>query len=348
MYKNSLMLMLVFSLVFSGICFAMDAAPPMETEEEEFKGKQEEMIAPSQLITNLVKITKANENVFPKVSKSGSIVYQSRAKDAKNFNIYVYSTKGLSIVTNDTHNNQNPGFAGERKIVFDSDRLGLTKLWRIDVSGKGGIVQITSGSSYDLMPDVTADGKKVAYCSFWKEYKPADLTAVEIGARWKTFTEMPSIWTVDSDGKNLTQFGEGIKPSWSPDGKKMTFYRKTGEYYHVWLMDEDGGNLTQFTSGNYNAIEPDWSPDGNKIAYSADSAGNYDIWSQNVDGTELTQLTIHDGYDGAPAWAPGGQYMYFHSFRGGNWNIWRMMLLKEQSTVPKPVVKQLQLSVPEE
>jgi len=325
MKNKKLILLLCLSVFLAKTCFGMAESPP-ETEEEKFKGTEKELIKPSSALSNLVKITKENENVYPKCSVDGRLVYQAKVGEDKNFNIFSYAGKGFSLVTNDTHNNQYPAFLNEEKIVFDSDRLGTTKLWKISVSGKGGIGQITTGNSIDLMPDVTLDGTKIAYCSFRKTVKK-ELTATEIGARWKVFVEeIPSIWTIDADGKNLTQFGEGIKPAWSPDGTQVAYYRKTGDNYHIWIMDEDGGNLTQFTSGKFNAIEPAWSPDGNKIAFAADSAGNYDIWSQNVDGTELTQLTIHDGYDGAPVWFADGESIYFHSYRGGNWNIWMMKL----------------------
>jgi len=329
MFKKGLISLLFVSLLLSGVCLAMAEGPPSELEE--FKGTELEMIKPSQAVANIAKITKENENVFPKVSKLGDIAFQSKIKDAENFNIFVYTDKGMRMVTNDTHNNQYPVFAGEKKIVFESDRLDLTKLWKIDVSGKGGIVQLTSGNTFDLMPDVSPDGKKIVYCSFWKKPR-VELSATEIGARWKTIIETPFVWMVDVDGRNLTQFGEGIKPAWSSDGKKVAFYKKSGEFFNIWIMDADGGNMTEFTSGKYNTIEPAWSPDGKRIAYSSNSAGNYDIWVQNVDGTELTQLTIHNGYDGAPAWSPDGEYIYFHSFRGGSWNIWRMKLLKEETS----------------
>lgn len=332
--KCSLTAVILLSLAAAS--FAMGSAP---SDEDIFKGTGTVM-KPTQTITSLVKITKDNQNVYPKVSTRGEVVFQSispnkdKTTDEQgnpinpgSFNLYITNGYSFRTVTSDKSNNENASFVNDSRIIFNSDRLGGEKIWIGEASGKGGIIQLTSGGLSDLMPDVSPDGRKVVYSSFSKPYTlPLSLT--DYGARWKIFAawgETPSIWMVDIDGRNLTQFYEGIKPVWSPDGKRIAFYKPTGKNYQIWLMDADGANQTQLTNGEYNCIEPAWTPDG-RLVFGSNQAGNYDIWSIKPDGTELTQLTIQDCYDGAPSCSPDGKYIYFHSFLGGSWNIWRMEL----------------------
>ncbi len=338
----------------------MGGAPT--SDEIIFKGT-DQVMKPSQTITNLVKITKANQNVYPRCGKDGNIVFQSYVEEKKtdadgnpisvgSFNIMISNGNIFRMVTNDKNDNENPCFVNQNKIIFNSSRLGSEKIWIADASGKGGLIQLTSGNSSDLMPDVSSDGAKVAYCSFTKYYTDK-LLVTEYGARWKIWkllSEMPSIWMVDIDGRNLTQFYEGTKPVWSPDGKKIAFYKLTGNNYQIWIMDVDGSNQTQITNGEYNCIEPSWTPDGNRVVFASNSAGNYDIWSQKTDGTELTQLTVQDCYDGAPACSPDGKHIYFHSFLGGSWNIWRMELANpflQDVVKPAPEIEKTKITIPE-
>jgi hypothetical protein len=336
MSKIKSLLALLSLIVCASAALAMGSAPPSDVDI--FKGTGTVM-KPTNTITSLVKITKINQNVYPKVSQLGEVAFQSIAPDQSSkdeqgnpvntgsFNLYISNGYSFRTVTNDKNNNENPSFINASKIIFNSDRLGGEKIWICDASGKGGIIQLTSGGLSDLMPDVSPDGRKVVYSSFSKPYT-APLSLTDYGARWKVFAawgETPSIWMVDIDGRNLTQFYEGIRPTWSPDGKKIAFYKPTGKNYQIWLMDADGANQTQITNGDYNSIEPSWTPDG-RLVFCSNQAGNYDIWSIKPDGTELTQLTVQDCYDGAPACSPDGKYIYFHSFLGGSWNIWRMEL----------------------
>jgi len=346
--KKKMVAAVVLPLVLgASAALAMGSAP---SDEDIFKGTGQVM-KPTNTITSLVKVTKVNQNVYPKISQSGDVVFQSIAPNTDqktddqgnqinpgSFNLYISNGYSFRTVTNDKNNNENPSFINASKIIFNSDRLGGEKIWICDASGKGGIIQLTSGAQSDLMPDVSPDGKKVVYCSFSKPYTQP-LSVVDYGARWKVFAawgETPSIWMVDIDGRNLTQFYEGIRPTWSPDGKKIAFYKPTGKNYQIWLMDADGANQTQITNGDYNSIEPAWTPDG-RLVFASNQAGNYDIWSIKTDGTELTQLTVQDSYDGAPACSPDGKYIYFHSFLGGSWNIWRMELAQPFIAAPAAV-----------
>jgi Tol biopolymer transport system component len=342
MKEAKLVLFLVLVLSASA-SFGMGSSPP--SDELVFKGS-DQTIKPSPTITQIVKVTSANQNVNPRCSKSGQIIFQSYVEQKRvdsqnntttvgNFNIFTSNGNVFKTVTNDYNNNEYPSFINDNKIIFNSSRLGTEKIWIADASGKGGTIQLTSGISNDWMPDVSPDGKKVIFCSFSKYYTET-LGITDYGARWKIWnliSELPTIWMVDIDGRNLTQFYEGIKPTWSPDAKKIAYYKLTGDHYQIWVMDADGGNQTQITNGAYNCIEPSWTPDGGRVVFASNSAGNYDIWSQKIDGTELTQLTIQDSYDGSPCCSLDGKYIYFHSFMGGSWNIWKMELAKPFSPI---------------
>lgn len=348
-----------FAVVFSALALVAAmafGAAEKPSDEMIFKGTGQ-IMKPTQTITNLVKITKSNQNVYPRCGRDGNIVFQSYAEektvDAQNnpittgsFNILLSNGNFFRLVTNDNNNNENPCFVNNTKIIFNSSRLGYEKIWAVDASGKGGIMQVTSGNTADLMPDVSPDGIKVAYNSFNKNYTAA-LALTEYGARWKIWkllSEMPSIWMVDIDGRNLTQFFEGIRPMWSPDGKKIAYYKLTGNFYQIWIMDADGSNQTQITNGEYDSLEPSWTPDGQRLVFTCNSAGNYDIWSIKADGTELTQLTVQDCYDGAPVCSYDGKYIYFHSFLGGSWNIWRMELAQPFLPEVKPVSQNVEIT----
>ena len=56
------------------------------------------------------------------------------------------------------------------------------------------------------------------------------------------------LWTLPSKGgkaRPLTsgQQPEAREPSWSPDGKRITFQGFYQGYFHIWTIDIDGKNL---------------------------------------------------------------------------------------------------------
>src|SRR5205823_4735017 len=57
-------------------------------------------------------------------------------------------------------------------------------------------------------------------------------------------------------------------PAWSPDGKKIAFYSDRSGNYEIWTINVDGKGLTQITNTpGANRSGPLWSPDGSRLAY---------------------------------------------------------------------------------
>ena len=141
-----------------------------------------------------------------------------------------------------------------------------------------------------------------------------------------------------SGRKKLTSDGAENKfPSWSPDGKSITFTSTRDGRNQVMLMNVDGSNQRSIVDGCSSTFSPDgdwlWfstrcadsdikrikvdktnvatigsvfgynpvvSPDGQRVAFESDS----DIWMMGIDGSNPIQLTSGSAVDGAPSWQP--------------------------------------------
>ena len=62
-------------------------------------------------------------------------------------------------------------------------------------------------------------------------------------------------------------------PSWSPDGKRITFASFENEMPRnrdIYVMDADGDNQRNLTNHRDRDWNPVWSPDGKRIAFVSD------------------------------------------------------------------------------
>jgi Tol biopolymer transport system component len=202
--------------------------------------------------------------------------------------------------------------ADGKYIYFSSDRLGPRNIWRIEVSGRGGLVRITNSSSLDTEPAVSPDARNstVAYTSRYS------------GA---TTINPPQIWTVQSDGTLPTLICAGRSPVWSPKGDKIAYVSLDNK---IWLMDPDGGNQTQLTTGNSIDCSPVWANE-REIIFASNRAlndlrqPNFDLYKMGADGNSPTQLSVNGSFDAAPAItistdAKKKRFLYFFSNRGAH------------------------------
>jgi TolB protein len=99
-------------------------------------------------------------------------------------------------------------------------------------------------------------------------------------------------------------------PTWSPDGKKITFESFRDYDWEIYRINADGTNEIRLTTNLGYDTDPAWSPDSKKIAFVSVRDNYYTIYVMNSDGTEQTSLGV---VGILPVWSPDGKKIAFAS-----------------------------------
>jgi len=181
---------------------------------------------------------------------------------------------------------------------FKTDTIGYldrrrTHLYVLDVATKA-VVQVTSGDFDDRHPAWSPDSKLLAFSSNRSTPDPD-----------RTYDT--NIWVVAADnadkGAHLTQVttnpGEDDEPSWSPDGKWVTYVTKLDPKLlvygtlHVAISPASGGQAKVLTqSFDRMSRWPRFSPDGQFVYFTADDDGNVNLCRIPVAGGEITRTML--------------------------------------------------------
>jgi Tol biopolymer transport system component len=112
------------------------------------------------------------------------------------------------------------------------------------------------------------------------------------------------------------------RPSFSPDGSKISFYSDKDGTNDIFIMDVDGKNPHNLIKSPHDDRYPSFSPDGAKIVFSSRTSTSWEVFLINSDGSGLQNLTNHSAWDGSPKFSPDGSKIAFTSNRDGDEDIY--------------------------
>ncbi|MFQ5742956.1 MAG: hypothetical protein ACE5HV_05125 [Acidobacteriota bacterium] len=135
-------------------------------------------------------------------------------------------------------------------------------------------------------------------------------------------------------GQGLTVgFRAGNDLSWSPDGRRVAFFGRTGPTRTLFLLDAQTGSLIHKKRLDLDqALSPHIGPDG-RVAFGAHLNGVADIWVYDPRDESFLNLTQDEVYDYAPVWSPDGRSIVFASHIRGYKKLFRIDLTRPQDRV---------------
>src|SRR4051812_44382626 len=112
-----------------------------------------------------------------------------------------------------------------------------------------------------------------------------------------------------------TPSASNLRPTWSPDGKRVAYQSDKDGSFHIYVMNADGTDTKQISSGkDIDDRHPAWSPDGNAVAVDSGDATHREIWIIDIASQRRTQVTKTGAIATFPSWSPDGKRLAFYVY----------------------------------
>lgn len=227
-------------------------------------------------------------------------------------------------------------------ITFDrtDPRSGAARLWTVSTNGDGAhqIDQLCETGTADCTnederaPAYSPDGKQLAFSRSWGALDPADRNQIQYSDLYLMSPDGTDVQRLTFLTNDKPYSGQVSNPSWSPDGKQLTFEYRTGATGQpansraIYVVAADGTGLRQLTPWELRAGDrANWSPDGTQILFTTYPAGRTDapgggIYTVHPDGTAIGALTPAPSnvFYGTASYAPDGKSIVFAEAPAGS------------------------------
>lgn len=230
---------------------------------------------------------KANILMSPRWSRDGKkIVYM--AEKNRQWSIYVLDLTTLKVdkVFSSQGTNVAADFTPDgEELVFTSSKEGTPDLYILHLKS-GRLRKLTSSFGIDVSPAVSPDGRSIAFVSdrggspqiYVMRMDGTDVRRVTFEGSYNTSPcwsprgdkiafsgrrGTNQVFIVNPDGSGLMQLtseGNNEEPSFSPDGRYITFSSDRDGGKGIYIMRANGENQKRITPRSIRAYAPRWSP----------------------------------------------------------------------------------------
>ncbi len=248
--------------------------------------------------------------------------------------LYVTSDRKLMVAPFDQGSMK---VTGEPALLSDGMRLGNLGSADLTVSATGTLLYGTGGGQpSNQLVWVSRDGKVQPVDSMWKGLfrSPAvspdgSQLAVERGSE---------VWIKQLDGgpslRLAFEGSENTFPSWTPDGRSITYTSTASNSYDIWTKKADGSApAVRQLHMDRGVFGPVWSPDGTWLVFRTDASATGSLGSPS--GLMPDILGIRPGIDSAPqplvatkfteeapAFSPDGRWLAYSSDESGEKEVY--------------------------
>jgi TolB protein len=198
--------------------------------------------------SNQTRLTKDIGNLYaPAFSPDGSLIVFTN-EGAQYQHIWVMNQDGKKPhpLTEGDFNNIDPTWAPNgQAIAFVSDRNGFNQLFVMSADGSNPFAVTTDAPYPNGRNSWSPDLSTLAFYSG---------TAAKLDR---------NIYLISPSGHNLrqiTQSGDNLAPSFSPDGNWIVFTSYRDSVNQVYIMNTDGSEVQRLTHTTYSCWQPRWGP----------------------------------------------------------------------------------------
>jgi Tol biopolymer transport system component len=185
-------------------------------------------------------------------------------------------------------------------------------------------------------PALSPDGTKIAAISVDRKKLTLDIMTFDV-------TTGELIKNLTGGGKGYEYIiGQGLTVgtksgrdvTWSPDGRYIAFFGRTGPTRTLFVLDSTSGDVVykRKLENLDQGMSPDIGPDG-RLVFAAHADGVRDIYIWDPDDDSLLNVTQDDVYDYAPEWSPDGRSIVFVSHILGHKKLFMVDLTRPQDRI---------------